>query len=328
MEEQLAPESLIKRVYVYLMDFRFYIGVIFAVPYLLFGFLVELALLEWNRTLFFDSLLKLIFAIMVSLMLLPFIWVANDYFDAPYDLLEPSKRDRNYYCSNDFKNNPFLGYIALILPLVISLTLSCFLGLDFLIISILTALIGYFYSAPPLRFKEMPVTDFITHGFYVGGFFFILGGLVIAPLRILLAQPLFLILFFLSVVDMANIQYNSQLLDIEIDNEGSQRTTSLWIGKQHSLLILRGLMGLMLACVPLYLTFNSSLVSIFPLIVINSVFILSLGGILLYFWFTRGGFEKIKSIQNRTVWLRHSFIYLFALLSILFINMPSFLGFI
>ena len=128
---------------------------------------------------------------------------------------------------------------------------------------------------------------------------------------------------------MSGIQYNSQLLDIEVDGKSKQRTTSLWVGKRYNILILRGLVCLLLGCLPwyLFLLFNSSiynfsLLHIFPDILLLFVFILSFGGIFFYFLSTRGGFKNIDEIQKRSEWLRHRFIYPFALIGILLINTP------
>ncbi|MHA1967376.1 MAG: UbiA family prenyltransferase [Candidatus Hodarchaeales archaeon] len=331
MEEYVELESLKEKIITSFFKLRLYIGILFAVPYLLFGFLVELALLNWELDVMINSLLRLIFAVIISLFLLPFIWMTNDYFDAPYDSLDPKKRNRNIFCSKKFTNNPYSGYLILFLPFGISLVFSFMLGLEIFLLTILIALMGFFYSAPPIRFKEVPVADLITHGFYVGGFFFLLGGTVITPLSSLLTQqpPLFLVFLLLAIVDMSGIQYNSQLIDIEVDSKSKQRTTSLWVGKRYSILILRGLVGLILSCLPLYLflifnssIYNFSLLHIFPDIVIQLIFVLSLGGIFLYFWDTRGGFKNIDKIQKRSVWLRHLFIYPFALIGVLLINTP------
>ncbi len=325
-------ESLKEKIITIFFKLRFYIGILFAIPYLFFGFFVELALLNWELDVMINSLLRLIFAIIISIFLLPFIWMTNDYFDAPYDSLDPKKRTRNIFCSNKLTNNLYSGgYLILILPLGISLVFSFLLGLEIFILTILIALMGFFYSAPPIRFKEVPVADLITHGIYVGGFFFLLGGAVITPLSSLLTQqpPLFLVFLLLAIVDMSGIQYNSQLNDIKVDSKSKQQTTSLWIGKHYSILILRGLVGIVLGCLPLYLffLFNSSIYSfsllhIFPDIFVQLIFVLSLGGICLYFWGTRGGFKNIDEIQKRSVWLRHRFIYPFVLIGILLINTP------
>jgi 1,4-dihydroxy-2-naphthoate octaprenyltransferase len=175
----------------------------------------------------------------------------------------------------------------------------------------------------------VPVADTVTHGIYVGGYFFLLGGAVITPLSSLLTQPLFLAFLLLSLIDMSAIQFNSQLIDFEVDSKSNQRTTSLLVGKQNSVLILRGLVGSMIGCLPLYLfllfnssIYNFSLLHIFPDILILTFFVLSLGGIILYFWRTRGGFENLDEIQKRSVWLRNRYIYPFALIGILLINTP------
>jgi 4-hydroxybenzoate polyprenyltransferase len=331
MEEYGELELFREKIIFFFFKMRLYIGVLFAVPYLFFGFFVEFALLNWELEVMINSLLRLIFALMISLFLLPFIWMTNDYFDAPYDSFDPKKRKRNVFCSKKLTSNPYLGYLILFLPFGISLFFSFLLGLEIFFLTIFIALVGFFYSAPPIRFKEVPVADIITHGMYVGGFFFLLGGAVITPLLTLFTQQpsLFLVFLLLSVVDMSGIQYSSQLNDIEVDSKSKQRTTSLWIGKRYNILILRGIVCLLLGCLPLYLflivnssIYNSSLLHIFPDILMQFIFVLSLGGIFLYLWRTRGGFKNIDEIQMRSVWLRHRFIYPFALIGVLLINTP------
>ena len=68
--------------------------------------------------------------------------------------------------------------------------------------------------------------------------------------------------------------------------------------------------------------YNFSLLHIFPDILVQLVFVLSLGGIFFYLWCTRGGFKNIDEIQKRSVWLRHRFIYAFAVIGVLLINTP------
>ena len=43
------------------------------------------------------------------------------------------------------------------------------------ITTIVALILGTFYSAPPFRFKERKFTDFTTHGFCLGIYFFSLG---------------------------------------------------------------------------------------------------------------------------------------------------------
>ena len=329
MEEDGELESLKEKMINYFFKLRLYIGILFAVPYLYFGFFVEVALLNWELNVIVDSLLRLSFALMIAVFLLPFIWMTNDYFDAPNDSLDPKKRKRNVFCSNKLKNKPFSGYLILFLPVGISLFFSFLLGFEIFFLSILIAVIGFFYSAPPTRFKEVPLADFFTHGIYVGGYFFLLGGAVISPMLPLLTRqpPLFLVFLLLSIIDMSGIQYNSQLIDIEVDNISTQRTTSLWVGNHYNILILRGIVGLGLCCLPLYLLilfnssiYNSSLFHIFPDILQLLVLVLSLGGIFLYFWRTRGGFKNIDIIQERSIWLRNRCLYPFALIGIFLIK--------
>ena len=304
------------------MNFRLGIGILFALPFMLFGMFTEFALMRWNLNLISSNFIRIFLSFLLAIISLPFVWLINDYYDAPFDLLDINKSNRNFFCSDRFKENRIVGYIIIILPLICSISISLILGLELFIISIIFFTIGHFYSSPPFRFKEKPFFDIITHGFYVGGFFFLLGGYIFSPINVLMTQPIFILFFILSFIDAAWIQFNAQLLDFEIDKLGKQRTTSLYIGKKWSLWILRMLISLILITLPLYLYLNSSLINIVPLIGIWIGIILSMIVCIIYLWNTRDGKDKFDSVRKYSARVRRRFIYTFAILSIIFINTP------
>lgn len=313
--ESRNDNSVFRKIYSFIYTFRLGIGLLFSFPFMIYGLLIELALLGWDLS---DlSLLRLIFATLISLLFLIYVWGINDFYDAPFDSLDPIKSTRNYFCSDHFENNPLKGYLVLIIPVGSSLICSFLLGFDIFLIFFIFLIIGHFYSAPPLRFKEKPFLDFITHGFYVGGFFFFLGGRIMSTTSVLLTQPLFLLLFSLSIIDGAWIQFNSQLIDFEIDKVGDQSTTSLFIGKKKSLWILRILLLLMLSTLPLYFLLNSYLREKLSNLLINAIILGGLFLVVIYVIMTHGEINKFTIIRKRSAKFRVCFIYPFAVLSIL-----------
>ncbi|MHA2224647.1 MAG: UbiA family prenyltransferase [Candidatus Hodarchaeales archaeon] len=313
--ESRNDNSVFRKIYSFIYSFRLGIGLLFSFPFMMYGLFIELALLGWD---FSDlSIFRLIFATLISLLFLIYVWGINDFYDAPFDSLDPIKRSRNYFCSDHFENNPLKGYLVLIIPLGSSLVCSLLLGFEIFLIFFIVLIIGHFYSAPPLRFKEKPFFDFVTHGFYVGGFFFFLGGSIVSTTSVLLIQPLFLLLFNLSVIDGAWIQFNSQIFDFEIDEAGDQSTTSLFLGKKKSLWILRILLFLMLSTLPQYFLLNSYLQNKLSNFIINTIILGGLFLVVIYFIMTNGGINKFTIIVKRSAKFRICFIYPFAVLSIL-----------
>ncbi|MFX0065742.1 MAG: UbiA family prenyltransferase [Candidatus Hermodarchaeota archaeon] len=318
-------EFWLKRVVNFILNMRLHIGVLFAVPNFFYGLFVALALSDWQLDLLLFSIDRVLGGIVIALTYLPFVFVINDYFDAPYDALNPKKCERNFFCNKRIRNHLLLVFLTIVLPIACMVIFSCLLGLELFILTILVLLIGFFYSAPPFRLKEMPIADFASHGIYVGSYFFLIGATAIISLYNLLKEPLFLLLMFFTWVDGAQLHYFSQLLDYDIDYEGSQRTTSVWLGRKNSLLLLKGIVIVMLLCLPLYFYLNDTLWQVIPLLFIQIIIILGLALIGVYLWQVRGGSEKFEKIVHRSAWYRIYFVYPFALLSILLITLPNFL---
>ena len=189
--------SLKDRIITFIVLNRLLIGVLFAVPFMLFGFFTELAILEWNLSLLSNSWIRLLSALGVSITLLPYIWMSNDYYDAPFDQLDDKKRQQNYFCSTNIQEKPKLAILILATPIIISFLFSIINGIESIFFWAIILILGHLYNAPPVRFKERIFFDILTHGLYASGLFFILGGLVLSPFDQLFQQPLFLLLLAL-----------------------------------------------------------------------------------------------------------------------------------
>ena len=296
------------------------IGVLFGLPFTLFGLFTEIAIQHWDLSIILNSFFEITAALVISVCLLPYVWMINDYYDAPYDSLDVKKRNRNYFCSSDIQDKPYLAKVMLLTPVIISISCSLILGIEGIILASITLLLGHFYSAPPLRFKERVFLDLISHGLYASGLFFLLGGVVISPIASLIQQPLFLVFFILAILDGIWIQFNSQLIDLKVDQKGNQRTTSVVLGNHVSILLLRGLICSMLASLTFYLMLNSSLKDFFPDYVILISILVSILLIFLYLFKSLKLKSDFEMIRKHSAWVRRKFVYVFGIIGILLIN--------
>ncbi|MHA1994218.1 MAG: UbiA family prenyltransferase [Candidatus Hodarchaeales archaeon] len=305
---------------IFIIKNRMLIGLLFGFPFMLFGLFTELAIQHWDLTLLADNWMRIIAAIIISICLLPYIWMINDYYDAPFDKLDVKKGERNYFCSSNIQDKPYLAKIMLLTPVIISLSFSIIISIETLFLVSFTLLLGHFYSAPPLRFKERPFFDLITHGLYASGLFFLLGGLIVAPFAFLVQQPLFLVFLMLSIIDGIWLQFNSQLIDLKIDIQGEQQTTSVALGVQKSILLLRGLICSMLLTLTFYLILNTPLRDYLPDIVNQISILLSIFLIFLYLIQSYRLRDNFDSVRKHSAWVRRNFVYIFCIIGILLIN--------
>jgi 4-hydroxybenzoate polyprenyltransferase len=320
IEQSDVKGKRFETIQVFIVKNRLLIGLLFGFPFMSFGLFTELAIQHWDISIIVDNWMSIVAAFIISICLLPYIWMINDYFDAPFDKLDEKKGARNYFVSSNVLDKPFLAKIMLLSPVVISLLFSMIISVEAIILVSFTLLLGHFYSATPLRFKERPFFDLITHGLYASGLFYLLGGLVVSPLSFLIKQPLFLVFFMLSIIDGIWLQFNSQLIDLEIDILGDQQTTSVVLGIQNSLLLLRGLICSMLLTLTFYLILNNPLRNYLPEVVSWISIFLSVILIFLYLIQSYRLKSDFNAVREHSAWVRRNFVYIFAIIGILLIN--------
>lgn len=178
-------------------------------------------------------------------LLLPAIgggaWLAfavNDFYDAPYDALEPNKAARNYFCR--FRPGPqttrkFTAVSVFLLLL--------FLPFGWRGVAVFTVghMVMWAYSAPPLRLKNVPVADLMMHAAFVQTFPYAATLLLIeAPWR-QLDGLLITILMLASLT----AQLEQQARDFEVDRR-SGGTFTTRAGLRRTLVGLRILTGVMI----------------------------------------------------------------------------------
>jgi len=57
----------------------------------------------------------------------------NDFYDAPFDKLDEKKSERNYFCSSNIQDKPYLAKIMLTTPVVLSLGFSIYIIITILL---------------------------------------------------------------------------------------------------------------------------------------------------------------------------------------------------
>lgn len=161
-----------------------------------------------------------------------FAFAVNDYFDAPYDALDPRKVERNAFIAGRPSRMAALFW-ACVLLLPPTLVLVSY-GLRIVPIGLLALFVLWAYSAPPLRLKSRPVFDLLTHALFVQTFpyFFC----VYVPNLAWAAYDTMLISLFL--LSSLAAQLEQQIRDYAVDAQTEQTFTTVF-GKAVSARLLR-----------------------------------------------------------------------------------------
>lgn len=165
-------------------------------------------------------LLSIFFLVMYNL----FIYAVNDYFDFDIDKNNPKK---DGYEINDAKNTTEVIGIS-IFTFISALSLLL-LSTDtiFIILISLCLFFGFFYSAPPFRFKEILFLDSLSNVLYtlpaIATYYYYAKSLPPFEIIVLLiAWPAAMHLF-------------SAIIDIDSDKKDGVNTTAVFLGKKKSL---------------------------------------------------------------------------------------------
>lgn len=298
---------------------RLHIGYI-AFPYAILGFFLHWSLYGFNLELMSKdpgSFYRIIVSVVISFIYMPYLFVINDYFDAPYDALDEEKKIRNPFCNKDFREKANVK-ILMILPGLITLILGFLISVEAGIITIFALFFGIFYSAPPLRFKERTIADFTVHGLSLGVYFFSLGFYSIYITANPYVLPVFWLAMYLAFIDGAWIHFDSSFVDYYTDKKGDQKTTVVSIGPEKSLIILSLMLLSILVLPSIYFFTNSQFNEKFGLIGLFfsiSFLILPISYIVIAF-INRGHFERIRTISSRyRVYVVYSMTFFVVLLS-------------
>ena len=189
------------------------------------GFILGLTSLD-----LYDNIIPLVVFLASTFFIMAFTFSINNFFDADSDRQNPRRRDINAIASGRIskRNGSYLIILSAIIPLIVSFLFNfqAFLFCGFLLI------LGWIYSAPPLRLKGRIVLDIVWH-FTVFFSYVIWGSLIAGSIGI--------INWFaaLSIGAFSLIgQVENHIDDYEYDKDSGTKTFAVWIGIKRAKRIL------------------------------------------------------------------------------------------
>jgi 4-hydroxybenzoate polyprenyltransferase len=155
-----------------------------------------------------------------------FIYGVNDLWDGATDGINPKKQEKEHLLIDGERRD-----LVLLLAVVAAFSAGLLFVQDWTERGIFLAFLflAYFYSAPPLRFKETPVLDFSSNMLYIMpgifGFYLAAGAL---PSPLLVAA---------GFCHIAAMHIFSAVPDIACDRAAGITTTAVWLGYRPALLL-------------------------------------------------------------------------------------------
>jgi chlorophyll synthase len=216
-----------------------------------------------------------------------FTFSINNYFDADSDRKNPRRRNINAIASGKIskRNGAYLIILSAIIPLIVSFLFNfhAFLFCVFLVI------LGWIYSAPPVRLKGRLFFDIVWH--FVGFVSYVIWGSFIAGSIGIINWLAAISIGAFSLIG----QVENHIEDFEFDKESGTRTFAVWIGIKNAKRVLTTLAFI-------------HLISLVPLIILCTIsyyvtIILTIVLALLGFIF----FKKKKEIDSaQTFFVKYS----------------------
>lgn len=173
--------------------------------------------------------IAIFFALIV--LFLAFGFAINNCFDTKEDQYHKDQLNPLAQKKMRFKTSFFIS----LFPGILGLALSIFFGKVVFLFCLAGLTVSFFYSAPPLRFKERPVFDLISHGFFAGAFWFILPLLVFRAEWSWFHYLISLSIFYLSLT----LELRNHLEDFVSDKEAGTKTFVCVFGRNFSDKLLR-----------------------------------------------------------------------------------------
>ncbi len=174
-----------------------------------------------------------------------FAFALNDYFDAPFDRLDGQKGQRNF-----FVQQPVPGWLvaafSLVLLAVVAAAFAPF-GLAGWLLWLVSGLVAWAYSAPPLRLKMRPGLDLLTHALFVQTFPYVVCLVLIRASWSLLDWVLLAILFLASLTAQLEQQARDFVVDVQAGN-----TFTTWLGRGR---VVQGVRWITAVCLLIALVF-------------------------------------------------------------------------
>lgn len=167
----------------------------------------------------------------ILLLLLSFGFSINDCFDTKEDKLDKYKKNPIALKKISFRK----GLIFSIFLAILGLALSTVFGPRVFLLCLLSSLLGFFYSSPPLRMKSRPLLDLISHGLFAGALIFFMPLLIFSKDLTLFHYLIAFSIFYFSVI----LELRNHTEDYETDKAAGLKTTVGFLGLEKSEMLLK-----------------------------------------------------------------------------------------
>ncbi|OIO44492.1 MAG: hypothetical protein COY72_01550 [Candidatus Nealsonbacteria bacterium CG_4_10_14_0_8_um_filter_35_10] len=226
----------------------------------------------------------------IVLLLLAFGFSVNDVFDTKEDKYHLEKENllvsQKISFSKGLAFSIFLG--------ISGLALSAFFGLRIFLFCLAAFLLGFFYSAPPIRFKGRPFLDLISHGLFAGALIFFFPVLVFNKKLDFFHYLIGFSFFYLS----AMAELRNHLEDYGTDKKAGLKTVVAVLKYQIS----KGLLDFLAIFFPLILFpvfLSISLKYLFLFLILTAIF--------LFFFLFRKNYKSLKNYRIMDIYVIFSF---------------------
>lgn len=241
-----------------------------------------------------------------------FIWISNDYYDAPYDAADAYKRARNVFCGKSESRDYKIGMTLMVFSILSGLISGWFAGLIYFLFAVAGMLLAYFYNSPIFRAKSRIGFDWIFHVIwfqitFLPLYLYIFGFDVIWGLE---TKHIQFYCVFLSISLLSLLaQINHQIPDYSLDLHTEQRTTVVALGIEITLKLR-------------YIFYFSISIAVFILCILNNTFIALLMMIIYTLYMLKT--DKTKAADAPLPWL-YFFVLDYLILSPILSNIFSIL---
>lgn len=166
---------------------------------------------------------------------LAFSFSINNSFDARSDVLRKEKAEKNPVATGGIRFKEGVVFSSCLA--VTGLLLTYFWFRSCFSIYLLLAILSLTYSAPPFRFKSVPLMDLVSHGLFFGTLLYLYGVSASGGATfqtILIGASIFI---YSAILELRN-----HLNDFQVDLNCGTRTTVCWLGYEKSLIVLKVLL--------------------------------------------------------------------------------------
>lgn len=175
---------------------------------------------------YIHSLPEVFLFFLITFLYLAFSFAINNCSDVREDKLNSKKK--NPIARGELNLNQAIIFSFLLA--VLGLIAARLFELKVFLLYLISILLSYSYSIPPLRFKSRLLLDIASHGLFFGAFLFFLPVIIFAPKITLMHYIISFSIFYYSII----LELRNHLQDYESDKEANVKTTVCVLGPKRS----------------------------------------------------------------------------------------------